>query len=186
MKKYLFLFLYLFIAALNYNLILKPLKLVTGGTQGLSLIITSFISIKDSIVILLINITTLILSYFLLSKDVTKSIVASSFLYPISIKITSFIPNFTINNTFIFSIVAGTICGITGALIYRLGFSSGGVSTINLINNKFFKIKVSISNFIVNLIIILLGIFRFGIIKGMYSIIVILVSSIFIDIIFKK
>ena len=179
MKKYLFLFLYLFIAALNYNLILKPLKLVTGGTQGLSLIITSFINIKDSIVILL-------LSYFLLSKNVTKSIVVSSFLYPISIKITSFIPRFTINNTFIFSIVAGTICGITGSLIYRLGFSSGGVSTINLINNKFFKIKVSISNFIVNLIIILLGIFRFGVIKGMYSIIVILVSSIFIDVIFKK
>ena len=61
MKKYLFLFLYLFIAALNYNLILKPLKLVTGGTQGLSLIITSFINIKDSIVILLINVTTLLL-----------------------------------------------------------------------------------------------------------------------------
>lgn len=94
MKKYLFLFLYLFIAALNYNLILKPLKLVTGGTQGLSLIITSFINIKDSIVILLINVTTLLLSYFLLSKNVTKSIVVSSFLYPISIKITSFIPPF--------------------------------------------------------------------------------------------
>ena len=39
---------------------------------------------------------------------------------------------------------------------------------------------------VVNLIIILLGIFRFGVIKGMYSIIVILVSSIFIDVIFKK
>ena len=103
MKKYLFLFLYLFIASLNYNLILKPLKLVTGGTQGLLLIITSFINIKDSIVILLINVTTLILSYFLLSKNVTKSIVVSSFLYTISIKITSFIPRFTINNTFIFS-----------------------------------------------------------------------------------
>ena len=42
MKKYLLFLIILLIAAINFNLFLKPLKLVTGGTQGLSIIINSF------------------------------------------------------------------------------------------------------------------------------------------------
>ena len=37
-KKYLLLLIVLFIASLNFNIILKELDLVTGGTQGLSII----------------------------------------------------------------------------------------------------------------------------------------------------
>ena len=55
MKKYLFLFLWLFIAALNFNLILKQLNLVTGGTQGLTLLIKHIIDIRPSIIILVIK-----------------------------------------------------------------------------------------------------------------------------------
>jgi len=188
MKKYLFLFLWLFIAALNFNLILKPLNLVTGGTQGLTLLIKHIIDIKPSIIILIINIITLILSYFILPKTATYGALAASFLYPLSVRLSSFIPelSFITNHIFLSSIVAGIVCGITGGFIYKLGFSSGGVSTINLIINKYFHIKVSTSNFIVNFIIIILGCFSFGIKKGIYSTIVIIVSSIFIDIIFKR
>lgn len=188
MKKYLFLFLWLFIAALNFNLILKPLNLVTGGTQGLTLLIKNIIDIRPSIIILIINVITLILSYFILPKNATYGALVSSFLYPLSVRISSFIPeiNFITNHIFISSILAGIVCGITGGFIYKLGFSSGGVSTINLIVNKYLNIKVSMSNFIVNFILIILGCFSFGIIKGIYSTIVIIVSSILIDIIFKK
>ena len=188
MKKYLFLFLWLFIAALNFNLILKPLSLVTGGTQGLTLLIKHIIDIRPSIIILIINVITLILSYFILPRNATYGALASSFLYPLSVRLTSFIPeiNFVISHIFIFSIIAGIVCGVTGGFIYKLGFSSGGVSTINLIINKYLHIKVSLSNFIVNLIIIILGCFSFGIKKALYSTIVILISSVFIGIIFKR
>ena len=188
MKKYLFLFLWLFIAALNFNLILKQLNLVTGGTQGLTLLIKHIIDIRPSIIILVINVITLILSYFILPRSATYGALASSFLYPFSVRIASFIPkiSFITNNILISSIIAGIVCGITGGFIYKLGFSSGGVSTINLIVNKYLPIKVSTSNFILNLIIIILGCFSFGIKKAFYSTIVIFISSILIGVIFKK
>ena len=49
MKKYIYLAILLLIAALNFNLILKPLELVTGGTQGLALLIYSLSKLKPSI-----------------------------------------------------------------------------------------------------------------------------------------
>ena len=187
-KNYLLLTLCLFMAALNFNLILKPLELVTGGTQGFALLITNIIKIKPAIVILIINVTTLVISYFCLSKSTTYGTFASSFIYPICVKLTSFISNisYIAHHILLSSIIAGIICGLTGGYIYKLGFSAGGVSTINLIVNKYLKIRVAISNLIINLLIIVLGCFIFGLTKGFYSILVISISSIFINIIIKK
>ena len=138
MKKYIYLTFFLLVASLNFNLILKPLELVTGGTQGFALLITSIIKIKPSFIILIINITTLIISYFCLSKSTTYGTLAASFIYPICVKLTSFIPNisYIAHHILLSSIIAGIICGLTGGYIYKLGFSAGGVSTINLIVNK--------------------------------------------------
>ena len=139
MQNYLLLTLCLFMAALNFNLILKPLELVTGGTQGLALLITNIIKIKPAIVILIINVTTLVISYFCLSKSTTYGTFAASFIYPICVKLTSFIAHisFVAHHILLSSIIAGIICGLTGGYIYKLGFSAGGVSTINLIVNKY-------------------------------------------------
>lgn len=183
MKKYLYLSLLLLLASLNFNIILKPLELVTGGTQGFSLLIYSIFKIRPAIIILIINIITLILSYFLLPKEITYGTIASSILYPLSVKLTSIVPkcNLVQDNQLISIIVAGTICGITSGLIYKLGFSSGGISTINLLINKYLNIRVAIANFLINTCIIIAGCFIFGIIKGIYSIIVIIISSILIN-----
>lgn len=183
--KYIKLTLLLLIASLNFNIILDKLNLVTGGTQGLTLVIKHFINIKPSMIILIINLITLILSYFLLSKETTKGTLVSSFMYPLCVKITSIINIEIPKNYLIFSIIAGIVCGITIALIYKLGFSSGGVSTINLLNNKYFNLNIALSNFIINTIIIITGVFINGIKLGLYSILVILISSITINIILK-
>lgn len=188
MRKYLYLSLLLLLAALNFNMILKPFELVTGGTQGFSLILSSILKIKPSTAILFINIFTLILSYFFLSKETTYSTIVSSVLYPFLVKLTSLFPNLFLiqNNQIIFIIMAGIVCGVTGGFIYKLGFSSGGVSSINLLINKYLNIKVATANFLVNACIIISGCFIFGIKKIIYSIIVIAVSSILINYIFPN
>ena len=53
--RYFYLALALFFAAINFNFILKPLELVTGGTQGLALLIHSFTKVNPSTLILIIN-----------------------------------------------------------------------------------------------------------------------------------
>lgn len=188
MKRYFLLALALLFAALNFNLILKPLELVTGGTQGLALLLHSVIKLNPSFIILTINVITLIISYFCLSKQTTYGTVAATFLYPFFVKITSFLPDFQFvyDYELLFAILAGIVCGVTGGYVYLLGFSSGGVSTVNLLVNKYLKIKVALSNFLINATIILFGCFIFGIKKGFYSIIVITISSILINLLLRN
>ena len=151
--RYFYLALALFFAAINFNFILKPLELVTGGTQGLALLIHSFTKVNPST------------------------------LYPLFVKLTSFIPVLEVVSSleFVFVLIAGIICGITGGFIYKLGFSSGGTSTLNLLVSKYLKIRVALANFLINTCIIIGGMFVFGIKKGIYSVIVIVVSSFLIN-----
>lgn len=179
MKKYLLLLFYLFLASLNLNLILKPLKLVTGGTQGLALLLNYLTNLSPSILIFLINIISIIISFFFLTKNHTKSALISTFIYPLFIKLTSFIPTLNIVNNYYFLsiIIAGLIFGFTSGMIYKLGFSSGGITIINLLLNKYFHIKISFLNFFINSLIILFGYFFFGLTKALSSILIILIGS---------
>ena len=67
MKKYIILIISLFFAALNFNLFLKPLNLVTGGNQGVAIIIKHLTKLKPSFIILIINIIALIICYHLVN-----------------------------------------------------------------------------------------------------------------------
>ena len=186
-KKYFFLMLALFIAAINLNLILKPLDLVTGGTQGLAILFYHILKISPSLSILIINILALVISYFVLPKDTTYGTVIATFFYPLFVKLTSGFNIAIVDNySFLFVILAGIICGMTGGIIYKLGFSNGGISIIALILKKYFHISIALTNFIVNGVIVLFGLYYFGFWKFLYALVVILLQSIFIKIILKK
>lgn len=188
MKKYLLLIFYLLLASFNFNLFLNPLHLPTGGNQGFAIIINHIINISPSIIILSVNIIMLIISYFLLSKTTTIGTIIATFIYPLFIKLTSFIslPFVNENNFLICSITAGIICGFTCGLIYKQGFSQGGINTISLILYKYFHIKIALTNFVINTIIVILGYFFFGATHIFYSLIVIIINSLLIHFILKK
>ena len=181
-KNYFYLIILLFIASLNFNLFLKPLNLVVGGTQGLSLIIHEIIPISYSLIILIINFFMFILSIIFLNKKITISLIISTFIYPLFITITNNIIILNIN-IYIVIIIVGILSGITNGLIYKLGFSPSGISILPLLIKKYINIKIGTINFIINTIIMLLNILFFGINNSIYSISIILINSLIINII---
>ena len=187
MKKHILLLILLFIAALNFNAFLKPLNLVTGGNQGIALIIKHLTKQKPSTIIFIVNMISLIISYIFLKKETTISLVIASISYPIFVRLTN---NITLNVItkipILTSIIAGIICGITGGLIYKMNFNQGGISIFNSLLYKYLNIKISICNFIINTTILIIGSIYFGFIKLLYSLIVVIISSLIINFIMSK
>ncbi len=184
-KNYFYLLVLLLIAAINFNLFLKPLKLVTGGTQGLAIILNNITKLEPHLLILIINIITLILSYFLLSKKTTFGTILATISYPLFVKLTS---NFAFNfNILILNIIiTGLISGFTNAYIYKLDFTAGGINTIGPIVHKYINLKIGTINFIINTLIMISGCFIFGIKNFIYALIVILLNSLVVNLITSK
>ena len=153
------------IAAINFNLLAKPINLVSGGSPGLALVVSKIVDISTSDIVTIIYVITFILSIIFLGKDVLIGIIYASIMYPFFVYMTENITNviiFNYNDVFLITIIAGVLSGITNGIIYKNGFASSGMAVIAPILHKYFKISISVANFIVNFIIISLGGFFFG------------------------
>lgn len=184
LKRYAYLALALFISAICYNLLIYPAKIVAGGANGLSILIESVFNVSPSIFILIFLIVILIISLFTLGIEKSSGSIVASFIYPLFVDLTSGITTIiSIDNDdmLLISLFVGIISGWVSGTIYKMGFSSGGISLICQMIFEKFHISVSKCSFLINMIIVLLGGLHFGLETIMYAVIVLYVSSVVID-----
>ncbi len=174
----------LLISSIVFNLLLLPTNIVSGGVNGISIILDYLYGYNPSTVILLVSLGCVILSFMYLGIERTTGTLLATILYPIFVELTSNIGNYiTIdtNDLFIISIYIGIIGGFANGLMYKTGFSSGGLPIISQILYKYFKIPISKSSFIINSIIVFIGGIFFGSTKVMYAIIILYINSIILN-----
>ena len=168
------------IAAINFNLLLKPINLVAGGSPGLSLIVSKIVPISTSSIIAIMYTITFILCFLFLDKKTIIGIIYASIIYPVFVYLTEDITNiikFSYQDIFLISIISGVFSGITSGLTYKNGFASSGLAVIAPIMNKYFKVSISLTNLIMNSMIVIFGGVFFGINMVLYAIILLVVSS---------
>ena len=185
-KKYIIFTIANLLAAINFNLLLKPINLVAGGSPGLALVINKIVPLSTSEIITIIYVITFILSAVLLDRKTLIGIVYASIIYPLFIYLTEDIINIirlSYSDLFLVAIISGIISGIGNGLIYKNGFASSGLSVISPILHKYFKVSISSANFVMNAIIVLLGGWFFGINSVLYAIVLLYISSYIINII---
>ena len=174
----------LILLAFVYNLLLLPTGLVAGGVNGIAVITNYVYGIDSSLMIFLVSLSCLFFSLLYLGKERTAGSVIATFLYPLFVKLTSFITqNIVIdyNDTFLIIIFAGVIGGLANGFIYKTGFSNGGLPIISQILNEYFKIPITKSNMVINGIIVIFGSFFFGWNMMMYAIILLFIYNVMID-----
>ena len=174
----------MFVAAINYNLFLRPLKIVAGGTNGLSIIVEKLFSLEPSLFILYFSIAVLILAYFTVGAKKASSALVSTFVYPVFVDVTANITNYiniTNDDIIIASVFAGILTGWVAGLTCKVDLSQGGITLINQILYEKFRISISKSNFIINFLIVLVGGYCFGITSVLCAIILLYISSNTID-----
>ena len=183
-KRYFNLILGLLIFSIGFNLFILPNSIVSGGVSGLSIITNVIFDIDPSLFIFCVSFVLLIISFFVLGKDVTKNSLLGSLLLPIFIKITSIITlwvDFNSNELLLSAIFGGVLLGLGLGLIFKAGFTTGGTDIINQIIHKYFHISIGSAILITDTIIIGCGALVFGLSKAMYAIVIIYIISLLTD-----
>ena len=153
------------ISAINFNLLVKPINLVSGGSPGLSLVISKIVNLSTSQIIVIIYIITFILGFIFLDKKSIIGIIYASIIYPLFVNLTENITSVVMLNyrdIFLIVIIASIVSGISNGIIYKNGFASSGLGIISPIINKYFKVSISSTNFVINTMILLMGGYFFG------------------------
>lgn len=155
-KRYFWLILGCFIVAFAFNVFFLQYDLVCIGITGLSIVLQKYM--EPSKLILIINISLLIISYFLLGKEKTKNSVIGAILVPVFVSLTEpLIPFFDLKGLepIVIAIIGGVLTGLGFGIIFKNGFTGGGTDIINQIISKYTKISIGTSMLIVDGLIVL-------------------------------
>lgn len=182
--RYLYLLVGLFLISVSFNIFLLPNNIVFGGVSGLSIIFKKLFGIDTSLFILISSLLLLIVSFIVLDKEKTKGSVLGTILFPIFVKLTSgFSSYLTINPSeiFLYALFGGVLYGIGAGLVFKAGFTTGGTDIINQIITKYLKVSMGTSLILSDGLIVLAGVFIFGVRKLMYAVITLYIISILTD-----
>ncbi|MBR2828805.1 MAG: YitT family protein, partial [Bacilli bacterium] len=174
----------LLMSAVVYNIFLLPLSLVTGGTGGVATITHYVFGFDPAIMIFLISAACVVLSFLYIGKERTMGTILACLIYPILVKLTSPLNSIiAIEKTDMFLVIifASVLNGISNGLMYKSGYSSGGLPILSQILFEKFKIPISKSSLLINVIIILIGAKFFGTTNALYAIIFLYINNLVLD-----
>ena len=98
-SRYITLVFALLILSLVFNIFLVSTNIVSGGLNGIAIIFKNLYKVDPSVVIFVISIILLIISFIFLGVERTAGSIVSTFLYPLLVKLTSYIAKFIVVDT---------------------------------------------------------------------------------------
>ncbi|MCR5309612.1 MAG: YitT family protein [Bacilli bacterium] len=178
--KYLLVILGSILVAFGNTVFLTPLDINAGGLNGIGIIVMNFVSepsrmLAYNIVIYSLSAVLWILGFFLIGRDFAIKTLISTLVFPFATSLFTIIPGTkdfagsitnillkygetpTIGTYMLFALVGGVIVGFGVAITFMGGGSTGGVDVLTFIFEKFLRIKQSIGSFIVDGLIVGLG-----------------------------
>ncbi|WP_040210125.1 YitT family protein, partial [Clostridium polynesiense] len=161
-KTYIFdiiiIFLGCLIASLGVNMFLAQARLLSGGATGIALIVQYLTGFKAGFTVFLINIPLFFLSYYKLSKNFTFYSAIGMLSLSVSLIITEPLSGILhINDTLLYCIYGGVLCGIGYGLVFSRNASTGGTDIITMLIRKKYTGDIGKVGFTVNFIIIIIG-----------------------------
>lgn len=133
-----------------------PHDIIMGGTTGIGIVLGKVLHIDTANIILIMNIALLGFGWYVLGKKFFFTTVASSFLYPILLKLIEQVPGIDsmTDNKLLAAIFAGALMGIALGIVMRVGSSTGGMDILPLVFNKWTHIPIAVFVYALDLIVI--------------------------------
>ena len=166
LKEFLLIFLGSIIYAFSTVLFIFPHSLLLGGTSGISVVLSRFLTFSPGIILTIINLTLVVLAFLILGKDMALKTLVGSILTtvfigvlekPLSLEVP------LVSNICLSTIVGATLIAIASGIMFYVDSSSGGTDIIALILKKFSNIKIGKALLITDVLIVLVG----GVLSGL-------------------
>ncbi|MED4129534.1 YitT family protein [Shouchella miscanthi] len=175
-KDYLYLIIGTFLFSLSITLYAMPNNLAEGGIVGLSLLLYFAYNISPALVTFVLNAVLLLIGFKLLPRHMVYKSVINVPLLSFFIFLTERLGQ-PIEDPLLAAIFAGVITGIGFGFIFRAGSSTGGTSIIARMLNHRFGWELTGTNFVLDAVIVVCGVFVIGPIYTMYTIVALYVGK---------
>ncbi|QQK08250.1 YitT family protein [Miniphocaeibacter halophilus] len=170
-----------FLIALGINMFFIPHEIVSGGMNGISVILYHVFNISPDKTLFVSNFPLIILSLIFLGKKYTLNTIFCSFLLPIFVRMIINIPPFE-GDTILASIFGGIITGLGIGLTFKGGSSTGGTAIPEQIIHDYLRIPLSTSVLLVDGFILLGAFYFFDLSSGLYSLISLFIIGKMVDV----
>lgn len=160
-----------------------PGGLITGGTTGIALFMNDTLQIPVSVFVFLFNGLMFLIGLFVFGWKFAANTIVSTVSYPVALElITQLLNGRQMTGDMILCTVFGGICiGAAIGIVIRAGASTGGMDIPPLVLNRYFKIPVSRSIYVFDMLILLLQSFRSSGEQILSGILLVIVYTVVLD-----
>ena len=184
-KEYIGIILGAFCIAIGLYFFWMPSDLAAGGVSGLSIVVKALVpGVPIGLIIFVLDIIMFLIGFLVLGKSFgIRSIVCSWSVSLLMFVLELFWPNMRIisEDTLVMLIVGALLIALGQAIVFNLEASSGGTDIIAKIISKYSHLNIGISLMIADMTVVLLATSIFGIEKGLYAALGVLITSTLID-----
>ena len=169
--------------AFGVAMFIIPGGLITGGTTGIGLFVADVTGLPVTAFVFAFNILMFLIGSFVFGKKFAANTIVSTLSYPVALEIiTRLLGTYRLTDDMILCMIFGGICiGAAIGIVIRMGASTGGMDIPPLVLNRYFKIPVSASIYVFDMMILLLQASRSSGEQILYGILLEIVYSAVLD-----
>lgn len=183
-KDYILITIGIVLVAIGVEYFFAPNDLAAGGITGLAIIINKFVPwLGIGIITLIVNAVLFGIAFLFIDGNFGgRSIYSSVLLSVLMWAIERFMHPFAITTDLFIATVFGTIISAIGmALVFNANSSTGGTDIVAKLMNKYIHIDIGKALLIVDFVITLGAALVFGLTKGFYAMLSVILLGILID-----
>lgn len=169
--------------SLAVALFLEPAGLITGGATGIALAIGRLTGLSVSGLLFFINLAMLVWGWVVLGRAFALNTLASSVLSPAFLALFEGMANGRVltEDIFLCTVFAGLGIGVSLGIVIRSGASTGGLDIPPLVLNKWFKLPVSATMLVFDIMVLLMQAVFSPMPQVLYGIVMVLIHTVVMD-----
>lgn len=169
--------------AVGVTFFVEPGGLITGGTTGIALFVNRMSGMPVSLFLLIVNGLLFLAGFLVLGRKFAATTAVSTFVYPAAVELLGRMKGDSLltEDPMLCAIFGGLCIGIAIGVVMRVGASTGGMDIPPLILNKWFRLPISVTIYVLDMLVLLMQALDSTGEKVLYGLLLVIIYTIVLD-----